>query len=237
LPEVPHKEPKPSGFQKVVKGVSQAFYGPPTPHPEPRQQHVTARELNDLRTAVSDKEFQLRDLEAKLKDQKHKFKELQYSLAMAEEARDDLIRKQQEENFKQMDTGRWLPQEESKIKVDLDRLKRSMKSWSKDCSISSMTPVQNLMQGTEEEIALTQCLSNVVRLDDGHLPPGLNTSKTPSLLLNALLAHDVYQSVFDNPFFFLHDQLDYEPPRLAPYEEFNKLYQMMQGELHKSSKK
>jgi hypothetical protein len=237
LPEVPHTESKPSGFQKVVKGMSQAFYGPPAPHPEPRQQHVTLRELNDLRTAVGDKEFQIRDLEAKLKDQKHKVKDLQYSLAMAEEARDDLIRKQQEENFKQMDTGRWLPQEESKIKGDLDRLKRSMKSWSKDYSISSMTPVENLMQGTEEEIALTQCLSNVVRLDDGRLPPGLNTSKTPSLLLNALLAHDVYQSVFDNPFFFLHDQLDYEPPRLAPYEEFNKLYQMMQGELHKSPRK
>jgi hypothetical protein len=237
LPEAPHTEPKPSGFQKVVKGVSQAFYGPPAPHPEPRQQYVTIRELNDLRTAVSDKEFQLRDLDAKLKDQKHKVKELQYSLAMAEEARDDLIRKQQEENFKQMDTGRWLPQEESKIKSDLDRLKRSMKSWSKDCSISSMTPVQNLMQGTEEEIALIQCLSDVVRFDDGRLPPGLNTSKTPSLLLNALLTHDVYQSVFDNPFFFLHNQLDYEPPRLAPYEEFNKLYQVMQGELHKSSKK
>lgn len=232
LTDVPRTELRPSVTQKFARGVAQAFsYGIPTTNPDPRPHYHLERELKDLKAMLSNKDLQIKQSEGKIKELKDDIKNLQYSLAMAEEARDDMIRNQQEETFKQMDTGRWLPQEESKIKGDLDRLKRSMKSWSKDCSINSMTPVQNLMAGTDEEVALTQCLSNVVRLDDGRLPTGLTTSKTPSLLLNALLAHDVYKGIFETPFFFLRDQLEYEPPRLAPDEKFLSIYQSMLGEL------
>jgi hypothetical protein len=95
-----------------------------------------------------------------------------------------------------------------------------------------MTPLQSLMEGTDEEDALIQCLSNVVRLDEGLLPPELTVSKTPLLLLNALLAYGVYKTIFENPFFFLRNQLDYEPPRLAPDEKFKTIYHsMLAGEL------
>jgi len=228
--------PQPSLTQRIGR-VNQVFFGKPTKQPGHTSHSSLERELERLNTALGNKDFQIQQSEAKRKDLERKNKDLQYSLAMAEEARDDIIRKQQEENFKQINTGRWLPQEESKIKGDLDRLKRSMKSWSKDCSVNNMTPLQSLMKGTDEEVALTQCLSDVVRLDEGCLPPGLATSKSPSLLLNALLAHDIYKTIFGNPFFFLRDQLDYEPPRLPPDEKFNEMYQwMLSGKLHKGYK-
>lgn len=240
LPDGSRTAPQPSLKQRMT----QAFYGIPSTQPDHRHHSNTERELKELRTALGNRDSEIqqseakrKELERKVKELEVKKKELQYSLAMAEEARDDIIRKQQVENFKQMETGRWLPQEESKIKGDLDRLKRSMKSWSKDFSINSMTPLQSLMFGTDEELALIQCLSNVVRLDEGRLPPGLTTSKTPSLLLNAVLAHDVYKTIFENPFFFLRDQLDYEPPRLSPDEKFNMIYHcMLTGEPYKSCK-
>ena len=233
LPDVPRTAPQPSLKQRVT----QAFYGSPSTQPDHRYHSNPERELKDLKMALGKKDSQLQQSEAKRKELEIKVTELKYSLAMTEEARDDIVRKQQEQNFKQMDTGRWLPQEESKIKGDLDRLKRSMKSWSKDFSINSMTSLQSLMEGTDEEDALIQCLSNVVRLDEGRLPPGLTTPKVPSLLLNALLAHDIYKTIFENPFFFLRDQLDNDPPRLAADEKFKTIYHsMLAGELHKSCK-
>jgi hypothetical protein len=217
------------------------FYPSAGPHSTQESRHHShaEREINDLRITLGKKDRKIGDLEARCKELEEKNRDLDYSLSITQEDYDDMIRKQQEGVFKQMDTGRWLPQEESKIKGDLDRLKRTMKSWAKDCSINSMAHVQSLMEGTDEEVALSESLSNVVRLDGGRLPPGLTTttSKTPSLLLNALLAHDVYKTLFENPFFFFNDQLDYEKPRLAADAKFSQIYQsMLGGKLYKSRK-
>jgi hypothetical protein len=108
--------------------VTQASYGAPPTQPDQRHHSNPERELRDLKTAPGQKDSQLQQSEAKRKELEVKVTELKCSLAMTEEARDDIVRKQQEQNFKQMDTGRWLPQEESKNRGDLDRLKRSMKS-------------------------------------------------------------------------------------------------------------
>jgi hypothetical protein len=48
-------------------------------------------------------------------------------------------------------------------------------------------------------------LSNVGLFNNGAFSAGLKTTKGPGLLLNALLAHDIYKNVFDLPFGSIDD--------------------------------
>ncbi|KAH6672242.1 hypothetical protein B0J14DRAFT_701332 [Halenospora varia] len=91
------------------------------------------------------------------------------------------VRSQQEAEFRQMESGKWTPDDESKITGELERLRREVKSLAKGIAMKNI----------------------VVALNDNRLPPGLSTAKSPSLLLNALLSHAVYTSFFSSPFFFL----------------------------------
>lgn len=114
----------------------------------------------------------------------------------------EFIRKQQEESFKQMETARWLPMDESKVISELDRLKRDMRMWAKTNSIKEISFLDSLQES--DFAALMGQLSNVVNLENGQLPKSiLNTPKSPILLLNALLTYHVYINLFRSPFFFV----------------------------------
>ncbi|KAH8804544.1 hypothetical protein F5884DRAFT_796458, partial [Xylogone sp. PMI_703] len=83
---------------------------------------------------------------------------------------------------------------------DLNRIKREMRSWAKTYSTKDI-PVSIYMEIGSAE--LFECLSHVVIIENGQLPRGLSTPKSSGMLLNALLAHDIYTSLFRNPFVFL----------------------------------
>jgi hypothetical protein len=70
------------------------------------------------------------------------------------------VRQQQEEAFKQMESARWLPPEESKVLGNLDRIKRDMKSWAKGTAIKDMSSIQEL--GENDVADLMNGLSTVV---------------------------------------------------------------------------
>jgi len=137
------------------------------------------------------------------------------------------VRQQQEEAFKQMESARWLPPEESKVLGNLDRIKRGMKSWAKGTAIKDMSLIQEL---SEKDVAdLMNGLSTVVLLQENQLPQGLSTPRTPALLLNALLAHDVYMNLFRNPFFFLKDGLGDNLPGTGLEQILHRIYFMAQA--------
>jgi hypothetical protein len=137
------------------------------------------------------------------------------------------VRQQQEEAFKQMESARWLPPEESKVLGNLDRIKRDMKSWAKGTAIKDMSLIQEL--GEKDVADLMNGLSTVVLLQENQLPQGLSTSRTPALLLNALLAHDIYTNLFRNPFFFLKDGLGDNLPRTGLEQILHRIYFMAQA--------
>ncbi|KAG4427172.1 hypothetical protein IFR05_017345, partial [Cadophora sp. M221] len=111
------------------------------------------------------------------------------------------IRKQQEASFKQMENAQWLPVEETKIMSNLDRLKRDMRRWARKSSIKDILMLRSLREVESE--ALMRQLSNVIVLENGQLPKVIyTTTKSPILLLNALLTDHVYMSFFRSPFFF-----------------------------------
>jgi hypothetical protein len=88
------------------------------------------------------------------------------------------------------------------VKQTLDRIKTRMRAWAKRVVISSPAPVT-----TGEYPDLVEYLSCVISLDGGQLPPGLVKLKPHrSMLLNALLAHDLYTRIFRSPFFWLREE-------------------------------
>lgn len=111
--------------------------------------------------------------------------------------------KQQEEAFKR-DSARWRPTTEADVTHKLERLKSDMRSWAKGTSIKDLSLVQGLEE--TQSIALMQELAQVALLENNQIPQRLYmAARSATLLLNALLAHSVYTSFFQSPFFFLED--------------------------------
>jgi hypothetical protein len=156
----------------------------------------------------------------------HKIQEIESEKQTVQEQHNSFIRKQQEESFRQMTSARWAPVEERKVMGDLDRLKREMRSWAKGTSMNNMALLQSLDE--RDYVALMNDLAHVVLFENEQLPQGLSTSKSPALLLNALLAHSVYTSIFRNPFFFLEDGLGDILPRPGLERKLDEIYQRTQ---------
>jgi hypothetical protein len=186
------------------------------------------RELDAARKNVERYKEQInREQEESMRRMQAEVREIESDRNLLKEKYDAFIRRQQEESFRQMESGRWLPSEESKVVGDLERIKREMKTWAKGTSIKDMLILQTLAETDNAE--LMKGLSTVVLLENNLLPQGLSTPKSPSLLLNALLAHDVYANIFRNPFFFLNDGFGHDLPRTGAENILNYIYGLMQN--------
>jgi hypothetical protein len=153
-----------------------------------------------------------------------KFHDMQLEKSALEALHNTFIRKQQEASFRQMESARWLPVDETKVMSDLDKLKRDMRSWAKTTSIKDISMLQSL--GEADSVALMQQLSNVVVFENGQLPEGISTTaKSPMLLLNALLTDHVYMSFFRSPFFFLGGNFEGSPSNGRPEGVLEDIYQ------------
>jgi hypothetical protein len=153
-----------------------------------------------------------------------KIHDIQLEKSGLEAQHNAFIRKQQEASFRQMESARWLPVDETKVMSDLDKLKRDMRSWAKTNSIKDISMLQSL--GEVESAALMQQLSNVVVFENGQLPKGISTTaKSPMLLLNALLTDHVYMSFFRSPFFFLGGNFEDSSPNGRPEGVLEDIYQ------------
>ncbi|KFZ02939.1 hypothetical protein V502_11373 [Pseudogymnoascus sp. VKM F-4520 (FW-2644)] len=171
---------------------------------------------NEIQQIQSELEHRTRILEAKVQQansEKEKV-EADYNL---------FIRQKQEEKFKEM--GPWIPIEGSKVIGDLDRLKRDMRSFGKGMSTNDLSVFQRLEKSSHE--ALMNDLAEVCVLRSDSLPEGLTSSKSPGLLLNALLAHHVYTVLFKDPFFFLNNGLG-DVPKTGLDSLLNEIYSRTQ---------
>ncbi|KAK0103677.1 hypothetical protein ONS95_005687 [Cadophora gregata] len=140
---------------------------------------------------------------------------------------DRFIRENQEASFGKMESARWAPAEDSKIVGQLERLRREMRSWAKGMALKDMALLKNL-EKTDQD-SLMDYLSNVVALQNGQLPGGLETPKSPALLLNALFTHILYSTLFRSPFFFLEDAQNEGLNGSRVAETLVKMYEMAQN--------
>jgi hypothetical protein len=141
------------------------------------------------------------DAKASIEEHKASIHSLQQDATANEQKYHSSIRKLQEASFNRMESGNWVPSEESKIVDQLERLRRQMRAWAKSVAIKDMSALVNFEDVAYK--ALKDALSHVVKFSGNQLPPGLSTAKATMVLLNALLAHAVFMSYFQTPFFFL----------------------------------
>ncbi|TVY15150.1 hypothetical protein LARI1_G006419 [Lachnellula arida] len=135
----------------------------------------TARE-KDLQTQIHQVQQYTAERDQVLQAEIH---DIQLAKSALEKQHNALIRKQQEASFRQMESARWLPVDETKSLGEVDTA------------------------------PLMQQLSNVVVFENGHLPESISTTaKSAMLLLNALLCDNIYMTFFRSPFFLLGEASD-----------------------------
>jgi len=144
----------------------------------------------------------------------------------AVELHEETIRKQQEASFRQMSTGRWIPTQDSDVVAGLDRIKSQMRTWARTNATKSLDSLCKLDSSQVKE--LLESLSQVAVLDNQDVPAGLTGSKAPTLLLNALLAHDLYSKVFRNPFLSLETADWTDLQQTGGVDLLHKIYRMSQ---------
>ncbi|EDO01359.1 predicted protein [Sclerotinia sclerotiorum 1980 UF-70] len=168
-----------------------------------REDQHRIEDSEDVARALRAKIEQLESEKQELKSHKlaleSEKQELDFEKQAIEEKHNTFILKQQETTFSHMAGSRWAPVEDSKVMEDLGRLKRDMRSWAKKVSSNDMDAVLKSL----DKRRLRNALEHVVVFEHGELPQGLSSRKVPALLLSALLAHDIYTTIFRDPFFFL----------------------------------
>ncbi|RDW88448.1 hypothetical protein BP6252_00480 [Coleophoma cylindrospora] len=117
------------------------------------------------------------------------------------------LEKEQERLSKQIQSGGWLPEDETKVVSQIQALNSLMKSWAKSFSIQiKLSPGQFM---DPDGAGLLKELEKVIVMEDGRFPAALclQTLRIPGLLLNALLAHSIYVDILGDPFFiFTRDE-------------------------------
>ncbi|KAF3480817.1 uncharacterized protein GIQ15_06164 [Arthroderma uncinatum] len=119
-----------------------------------------------------------------------------------------LIRRTQERAFGEIGQGKWSSQPDRDVRDDLSLFQRGIRDWSKEYAVDSIAALQSSKMSEEDKGEFLNNLGKVLTLSDngsipGSLASGKMERKLPSILLNALVAHDVYTQVFDDPFYFL----------------------------------
>ena len=183
-----------------------------------------ARE-NEFRQHISQISHNLEENTRILKTKLHESESEKLSM---QEQHNAFIRKQQEASFRLLESARWLPMDEGKVMSELEGLKGDMRNLARETSIKDISLLQ--LCGEAEKIALMQDLANVVLFENGQLPEGLSTApRSPMLLLNALLAHSVYTSFFQSPFFFLGKKDEISSLNTRPVGVLEDIYERAQN--------
>ncbi|CAD6443797.1 70c1f9a8-8226-42b3-a15d-2109d72ed539 [Sclerotinia trifoliorum] len=130
---------------------------------------------------------------------------------MEREDRDECstaVRVMQEMSFKAFRTAKWLPTTSDTIKLEIHRIKRTLREWTKaaikdDPRLGYLSTVfqgdKQVMDAFGEELSKVMVIRNNIPLE------GLPERKASKVLLEALLAHHLFSNVFSPPFFFLGD--------------------------------
>ncbi|TGO59584.1 hypothetical protein BCON_0043g00430 [Botryotinia convoluta] len=167
-----------------------------------KKHEAERRKLEDY---VKILELQVQDREQVARTLQARNGQLEFEKQDIEEQHRTFIRKQQETTFRQMKSSRWAPLEDSKVIEEFDRLKRDIRNWAKKHSKNEMPTILGVLDMHERK-ALTDVLKDVVAFENNELPQGLSPKKAPVLLLTALISHNVYTTLFREPFFFLRGE-------------------------------
>ncbi|KAK0654926.1 hypothetical protein B0T16DRAFT_314540 [Cercophora newfieldiana] len=134
--------------------------------------------------------------------------------------------------FKSIDGDNWTSGDDSTVRADIEKLHSRMKSWAKVHALDAMTEMGEL--GPEDLVDFIMAVSQVAgAVNDSALhtlesfkSPRAN-KKSPAILLQALLAHNLYRDIVGRPFFAIDQQVNG-----ANWELFQTLLRINEKEAH-----
>lgn len=137
-------------------------------------------------TCIQEIEKELLDLKSSSENQAHHIRELQ------------------EKAFQHVEEGQWMPDTNREVSDQLNGLSKQMQRWCRNFSRRSMLRVDELDE--DDKTRLREVLSQVAHTVNGEYVFQLENpvigSRLPELLLMSALSHDLYKTIFSDPFFF-----------------------------------
>lgn len=141
---------------------------------------------------------------------------------------DENLRVIQEKSLRHVSSGRWLAQDDLNTYATLRSLRDQIKSWAVKFSIKYLQEVDYLhSEDRQEDLGkLKSYLGSVFDGTEAELAPtDISATKVTSIMLTALLAHEVHEKVVGNPFFFLDSGVaqNSQPPSSLFLNVYNQL--------------
>jgi hypothetical protein len=125
------------------------------------------------------------------------------------EAQEEIVAIAQQRALGMVDDPGWTPEPDGQLKRELDALDRSIQGWAKGCAIPSLSEWKIEKLSDRELEGLQYDWSGFAVLSEANGEPLLrNFEKSPlrrkaCMFLSAWLTYEIYQDIFDNPFFCL----------------------------------
>jgi len=141
---------------------------------------------------------------------------------------DDHLKVIQEKSLLHVSTGRWLAQDDLNTYAKLRSLRDQIKSWAVKFSIENLQELDYL-RGEDRQEDLAKLNSYLGSIFDGTeaavAPADISAAKATSIILTAVLAHEMHEKVLGNPFFFLDDGAvqNSQPPGSVFLNVYNQL--------------
>jgi hypothetical protein len=217
-----------AGNALQVPGVK----GPESSHEvEEDRQSIPKSEMNKDATSNEDSATRLAELEEEIRRLQGQVKSYDEGYQLLQQQ----LRDAQEGAFRALKKGTWMPKEDHRVREEFAKLEENIRTWAKTYALSDISTLQEKITNTEKNRVLSK-LDGYYDVQNGgdwdrliSCTKSLVQKRLPRILVQALLAKDVFQNIFDNPFFFLNEETENEEQFRSPFgTQLIALYSEMQ---------
>ncbi|EED23508.1 conserved hypothetical protein [Talaromyces stipitatus ATCC 10500] len=162
----------------------------------------------DSATRIAELEEEIRCLQGQLKSYDEGYRSLQQQLRDAQEGA-----------FRALKKGTWMPKEDYRVRDEFAKLEENIRNWAKAYALSDISTLQAKITETEKNSVLSK-LDGYYDGDWDRLvscTKALVQKRLPRILVQALLAKDIFDNIFDNPFFFFNEETENKEKFRSPF--------------------
>lgn len=162
----------------------------------------------DSVTRVAELEEEVRRLQGQIKSYEKGYQLLQ-----------EQLREVQEGAFRALKKGTWMPKEDHRVREEFVKLEENTRVWAKTYALPNISTLQAKFTDTEKNRVLS-------KLDDYYdgdwdrlvsCTKSLVQKRLPRILAQALLAKDIFEKIFDNPFLCFNEETENAESYRSPF--------------------
>lgn len=203
----------------------------PSDEVEEDRQSIPKSEMHNDATSNEDSAIRLAELEEEIRRLQGQVKSYDEGYQLLQQQ----LRDAQEGAFRALKKGTWMPKEDHRVREEFAKLEENIRTWAKTYALSDISILQAKITDTEKNRVLSK-LDGYYDVQNGgdwdrliSCTKSLVQKRLPRILVQALLAKDVFQNIFDNPFFFLNEETENEEQFRSPFgTQLIALYSEMQ---------